>query len=106
MKKAYSALLDRKPFPKSEWQKITMPVLMIHGGESPDSKFRVNATHCRLGADYQYPLEVGRITYDLIPATTPKSFHTIDDAPHIISWTHPEVVNKLLADFLRDQPFV
>ncbi|KIM28699.1 hypothetical protein M408DRAFT_329166 [Serendipita vermifera MAFF 305830] len=84
LKKVYSALLDRKAPPKSEWQKITMPVLMIHGGE-----------------DIQYPPEVGRLSYDLLPSSTPKSFHVIEGAPHLFAWTHPEVVNKLFADFLR-----
>jgi hypothetical protein len=35
--KTFSVVLDRKAFPVPEWQKITMPVLMIHGGDSmPD----------------------------------------------------------------------
>jgi hypothetical protein len=34
--KTFSVVLDRKAFPVSEWQKITMPVLMIHGGDSMD----------------------------------------------------------------------
>lgn len=31
--KVFSATIDRKPFEPADWEKIKMPVLLIHGGE-------------------------------------------------------------------------
>ena len=56
-----------------------------------------------LGADVQYPVDVGRQTYNLIPTNTVKSFHVIEDGPHMTWWTHPEKVNKLFVDFMNSQ---
>lgn len=33
LKKVYSAVIDRKPLEQSEWKRVTMPILIIHGGE-------------------------------------------------------------------------
>jgi hypothetical protein len=35
LKKVYSSVIERKPLEVEEWKKITMPVLIIHGGKYP-----------------------------------------------------------------------
>ena len=80
-----------------------MPVLMIHGGRLRIRTNRLARLTDFLGADIQYPVDVGRQTYDLIPAKTVKSFHIVEDGPHMIWWTHAERVNSLFMDFMRSQ---
>ena len=59
-----------------------LPVLLIHGDS--DRILPYDATAARLPA--------------LIPGLT---FVTVKDGPHNIAWTHPEVVNPALLDFLK-----
>lgn len=61
---------------------LDVPVLLVHGDS--DRILPYASTAARLPA--------------LIPGLT---FVTVKDGPHNIAWTHPEVVNPALLDFLK-----
>jgi non-heme chloroperoxidase len=61
---------------------IDVPVLVVHG--TADRVLPYHATAARMP--------------DLLPDLT---FITVQDGPHNIAWTHPEVVNPALLDFLK-----
>ena len=61
---------------------IDVPVLVVHG--TADRVLPYEATAARLPA--------------LIPGLT---FVTVEGGPHNIAWTHPEVVNPALLDFIK-----
>jgi non-heme chloroperoxidase len=62
--------------------KLDVPVLLVHGDS--DRILPYESTAARLPA--------------LIPGLT---FVTVKDGPHNIAWTHPEVVNPALLDFIK-----
>jgi non-heme chloroperoxidase len=67
---------------RADVPKIDIPTLLIHG--NADRILPYEATAKRLPA----------LVKDL-------TFVTVDGGPHNIAWTHPEVVNPALIDFLR-----
>ncbi|KAG9124285.1 hypothetical protein FRC07_012127, partial [Ceratobasidium sp. 392] len=80
--KIFSSLLDREPVERRLWNKITCPVLILHGEN-----------------DVPYPPEVAHDHYAAMP-NAERELHIIPDAPHFLSWTHPAIVNELTANFL------
>lgn len=66
---------------RDDLTKIDVPVLVVHG--EADRILPYQATAARLPV--------------LLPGMT---FVTVKDGPHNIAWTHPEVVNPALLDFL------
>jgi non-heme chloroperoxidase len=66
---------------RGDLPKIDVPVLLVHGTE--DRILPYASTAARLPA----------LIDDL-------EFVTVEGGPHNIAWTHPEVVNKALLDFL------
>lgn len=66
---------------RDDLTKIDVPVLVVHG--EADRILPYQATAARLPA--------------LLPGMT---FVTVKNGPHNIAWTHPEVVNPALLDFL------
>lgn len=80
--KIFSAVLDRKPIDQKEWDKITCPVLIIHGGE-----------------DVPAPPAVAQQFYDLLRKAD-REIHIIEGAPHFLTHTHYREVNPLVEDFL------
>src|SRR5258705_4608434 len=66
---------------RADLPKIDVPTLMLHGNE--DRILPYDSTAKRLP--------------DLIANLT---FVTVDGGPHNVAWTHPEIVNEALLDFL------
>lgn len=66
---------------RADLPKIDVPVLLVHG--DADRILPYPSTAARMPA--------------LIPGLT---FITIPDGPHNIAWTHPEIVNPALLDFI------
>jgi non-heme chloroperoxidase len=67
---------------RGDLAKIDVPVLVVHGDS--DRILPYEATAARLPA--------------LVPGLT---LVTVQDGPHNIAWTHPEVVNPALLDFIK-----
>lgn len=66
---------------RADLPKIDVPVLLVHG--DADRVLPYASTAARMPA--------------LIPGLT---FVTVKDGPHNIAWTHPEIVNPALLDFI------
>lgn len=66
---------------RADLPKIDVPVLLVHG--DADRILPYPSTAARMPA--------------LIPGLT---FVTVKDGPHNIAWTHPEIVNPALLDFI------
>ncbi|MDX6312452.1 MAG: non-heme chloroperoxidase, partial [Streptomyces sp.] len=67
---------------RADVPKIDIPTLLLHG--NADRILPIEATANRLPA----------LVKDL-------TFVTVDGGPHNIAWTHPDVVNPALIDFLK-----
>lgn len=67
---------------RGDLAKVDVPMLLVHG--DADRILPYASTAARLPA--------------LVPGIT---FVTVKDGPHNIAWTHPEVVNPALLDFLK-----
>jgi non-heme chloroperoxidase len=67
---------------RGDLAKVDVPLLVVHGDS--DRILPYDATAARLPA--------------LVPGLT---LVTVKDGPHNIAWTHPEVVNPALLDFLK-----
>ncbi len=68
---------------RDDLPKIDVPVLLIHG--DADRILPYDNTATRLPA----------LVKDL-------TFVTVEGGPHNIAWTHPEIVNPALLDFLKN----
>lgn len=83
LKKVYSSCIDRKPLEQSEWKRITMPALIIHGSE-----------------DMPYPPESAHQNYACMTEAD-KELHIIQGGAHLLSETEAPIVNDLFIAFLQ-----
>jgi 3-oxoadipate enol-lactonase len=74
-------LIDRDEITPEQVQKVTQPVLVVHGD-----------------ADQGIPIVLGRALYQSMPNA--KRFVSVPGATHAANITHADVVNKALLDFL------
>ncbi|PVG02333.1 alpha/beta-hydrolase [Serendipita vermifera] len=82
--KFFSALWDRDVLSEAQWATITCPVLLIQGDGDP-----------------VYPIDAIHANYKAL-THAPTRLHIIQDGPMFLSWTNPDEVNKLTADFIDE----
>lgn len=86
--KIFSAVLDRRPIGQKEWDKITCPVLIIHGGKhGTPSLLSAALNPDPTGEDVPAPPAVAQQFYDLL-RNADREIHIIDGAPHFLTHTH------------------
>jgi len=73
---------------QKQWDKITCPVLIIHGGKHGVLPFfDIDLTQIHTGDDVTSPAGVAQQLYDLL-RNADRQIHIIDGAPHLLTHTH------------------